>query len=151
MQLAITIDEKFRKHLNEKWLHELIERCIALHEFDSEVELSLLITCDETVQYLNQRYRGVNNTTDVLSFALSEKDEIDFIMPPDGVFHLGEVIVSYTQAVRQAEAAAHVVEKEIALLVVHGVLHLLGYDHDEPESEKEMRNLEVEIMNSMTQ
>ena len=154
MQLGITIDEEFQKHLREEWLHELIESCLRKYEFDSEVELSLLITCDKNVQDLNQRYRGIDDTTDVLSFALSEGDGIDsspFITPPDGALHLGEVIISYPQAARQAKAAAHRVEQEIALLIVHGVLHLLGYDHNEPDRAKEMRALEQEILGNITQ
>lgn len=148
MQLGIEIDEEFRKHLNEKWLQGLAECCLRLHEFDSEVELSLFITDDETVRDLNQNYRGINETTDVLSFALTEEgsDSSTFIIPPDGVLHLGEVIISFPQAAIQAEKAAHDVEQEIALLIVHGILHLLGYDHDEPDREGAMRELEQKIL-----
>lgn len=152
MKLGIDIEEEFQKHLEDKWLQGLVERCLALHEFDSEVELSFLITNDDTVRELNKNYRGIDDTTDVLSFALTEEgaDSSAFITPPDDVLHLGEVIISYPQAARQAANAGHSAEKEIALLVVHGVLHLLGYDHDELEREREMRGLEQEILTGMT-
>jgi len=75
-------------------------------------------------------------------------DDSPFIMPPDGVLHLGEVIISYQQAVRQAEDIGHGIDQELALLIVHGVLHLLGYDHDEPDREREMRKLEQEILSN---
>ena len=69
-----------------------------------------------------------------------------FVHPPDGVLHLGEVIISYPQAVIQAEEYQHPVEREILILIIHGVLHLLGYEHDTPELELKMRAREAEIL-----
>lgn len=151
MKLGIEIDEEFQKHLGEEWLQGLVESCLTARGLDSEAELSLLITSDETVRDLNQRYRGINETTDVLSFALTEGENSDstiFITPPDGILHLGEVIISYPQAAKQAKDNSHRIEQELALLIIHGVLHLLGYDHDEPDREREMRKLEQEILGS---
>ena len=117
---------------------------------DKEVELGLYVTDDSTVKELNRAYRGVDKTTDVLSFALSEGGtgpEVDqFIVPPDGVLRLGEVIISYPQAVRQAEENGRLLEEELAGLLVHGVLHLLCYDHDRPSSARKMRALEKKIL-----
>ena len=151
MKLGIQIDKEFRKHLKEEWLQRVVEHCLTVRDFDSEVELSLLITNNETVRELNQRYRGIDEPTDVLSFALTEgePDNCPFITPPDGVLHLGEVIISYPQAVRQAEGAGHKVDQELALLIIHGVLHLLGYEHDEPDREKEMRELEEKVLSEV--
>jgi probable rRNA maturation factor len=102
------------------------------------------------VRELNRRYRGIDEPTDVISFALTEEktegDSFPFVTPPDGFLHLGEVIISYPQAVRQAEEQHHGIEEEIALLVVHGTLHLLGYEHDEPVREQEMRAVEKRIL-----
>jgi probable rRNA maturation factor len=67
-------------------------------------------------------------------------------MPPDGAVHLGEVIISYPQTFMQAEEHQHPVRKEMTILVIHGVLHLLGYDHDAPEAEERMRTREAEIL-----
>jgi len=72
-----------------------------------------------------------------------------FITPPDGVLHLGEVIIAYPQAVIQAEEHHHPVKREIAILIIHGVLHLLGYDHEEPEAERQMRAREAEILSGI--
>lgn len=151
MQLSVQIDERFRENLNEEWLSELVAVCLKIHEFDYEVELGLLITGDETIRDLNQRYRGIDEATDVLSFALTEggSDVSQFILPPDGTIHLGEVIISYPRAIMQAEKAGHYVDNEMALLVVHGILHLLGYDHDEPDREIQMRGLEHTILDKM--
>ena len=69
-----------------------------------------------------------------------------FPQPPDGVRHLGEVIISYPQAVIQAEEHQHSVKRELAILIIHGVLHLLGYDHETPELEQQMIAREREIL-----
>jgi len=68
------------------------------------------------------------------------------VAPPDEIEHLGEVIISYPQAVIQAEEHHHSVKREIAILIIHGVLHLLGYEHDKPELERDMRAREAEIL-----
>jgi probable rRNA maturation factor len=151
MKLGIQIDKKFQKYLRREWLHQVVEHSLVAHGIGSEVELGLLITDDETVRELNQEYRGVDEPTDVLSFALVERKpgSSPFITPPDDLLHLGEVIVSYPQAVRQAEENKHRVEEEVALLVVHGVLHLLGYEHDKPAREQEMRGLEKRVLSEV--
>jgi len=96
---------------------------------------------------LNRDYRGIDKTTDVISFALSEnKDDTKFITPPDKISRLGEVIISYPQAVRQAKENKQTIKAELAWLVVHGLLHLLGYDHQDDASEAVMRKREDKIL-----
>ena len=153
MKIGVQIDTKFRERLKEDWLRQVVESSLGAGSVGAEVELGVLITDDESVRELNRRYRGVDRTTDVLSFALAEEgSEVDspgFVNPPDGLLHLGEVIVSYPQAARQAEENNRTIEQEMALLVVHGTLHLLGYEHDEPVREKEMRSLEERILSEV--
>ena len=151
MKLGIQIDKNFQKYLRKEWLHRVVEHSLTTQDIGSEVELGLLITDDETVRKLNREYRGVDEPTDVLSFALVERKpgSSPFITPPDGFLHLGEVVISYPQAVRQAEENKHRVEEEVALLVVHGVLHLLGYEHDEPAREREMRALQERVLSKV--
>ena len=144
IELNACIDEAFSSLVKESWLRQIVEKVLAIKELNCPAELSLVITNDQTVQELNWQYRGIYEPTDVLSFALNE--EKTFINPPDGILHLGEVIISYPQAVKQAEEYGHPVEKELALLIIHGILHLLGYEHDEPEKEREMRGLEEKIL-----
>ena len=93
----------------------------------------------------------MDSTTDVIAFALSERGAKaePFVTPPDDVIHLGEVIISYPQAKRQAEEQHHPLERELALLVAHGVLHLLGYDHELPEQAQNMRALESQVMDAI--
>jgi probable rRNA maturation factor len=93
----------------------------------------------------------VDRTTDVIAFALSERSTKDerFVSPQDDVIHLGEVIISYPQTKRQAEEQRHSLERELALMVAHGVLHLLGYDHELPEQAQKMRSLEARILDAI--
>ncbi len=153
MEIDIQIEKRFQDYLEPDWLKRVIEQCLTVQNISSAVELSLLITDDETIQRLNQTYRGVDEVTDVLSFAFMERkpgdDSPPFVMPPDGILRLGEVIISYPQTVRQAEENQQKVEKELALLIIHGVLHLLGYEHDEPVREQEMRGLEERILSEV--
>lgn len=152
LQLSIQIEDPFVSLVDKDWLGKIVETTLSAAGVGELVDIGLVIASDETVQNLNRSYRGVDASTDVLAFALSQpsSDEVEhFAMPPDKILHLGEVIVSYHQAERQAEEQHHPIERELALLVVHGVLHLLGYDHGKPEAEQSMRAMEAEILNSI--
>ncbi len=153
MRLVIRVDRDFQGRIDKRWLRRLVKQSITAHDIGTEVELSLLITDDATVHELNKKYRGKDKPTDVLSFALEADKRGDasagFVMPPGEMVHLGEVIVSYPRAVEQAAERKHPVENELALLVIHGVLHLLGYDHDKPAREREMRSLEQRVLSAV--
>jgi probable rRNA maturation factor len=153
VRLVIRVDREFQGRIDKRWLRRLVKESLAAHSVGTETELSLLITDDATVRDLNKKYRGKDKTTDVLSFAL-EADKLSdaaagFVMPPGEIIHLGEVVVSYPKAAEQAAERNHAVEDELALLVVHGVLHLLGYDHDKPAREREMRSLEQRVLSAV--
>ena len=153
MRLVIRVDRDFQERIDKRWLRQLVKESLRAHSLEAQVELSLLVTDDATVRELNRTYRGKDKATDVLSFAL-EADRrggaaAGFVMPPGEMVHLGEVIVSYPKAVEQAAERLHPVEDELALLVVHGVLHLLGYDHDKPGREREMRSMERKVLSAV--
>lgn len=122
--------EDYAERLDARWLRNVVSATLDAEKVAPPAEVSLLVIGDAEVHRLNRDYRGKDRTTDVLSFGMTGGDREDFITPPDGMRHLGEVIVSYPQAERQARDAGHSVKDEMALLVVHGVLHLLGYDHE---------------------
>jgi len=109
-------------------------------------EVSLIITSDERIHEINRAYRQVDAPTDVIAFALMEETGGEFVSPPDGILHLGEVIISYPTAVSQASEHYHSVQQELAILIVHGTLHLLGYDHVLPGQARKMRNKERDIL-----
>ncbi len=151
-RLSIQIEEPFVGLVAEDWLRRAAELTLVAAGLSSPVELGLVIADDDTVRELNRSYRGVDDTTDVLAFALSQPGNEGgehFIMPPDKTLHLGEIFISYRQAERQAEEQHHPLERELALLVIHGVLHLLGYEHERPEAEQRMRAMEAKVLDAM--
>jgi len=152
MEINVLIEGNFEGCPEMSWLQSLAEQVLAAQGADFNIELGLVITSQEKVRELNRDYRGKDAPTDVLAFYMTSgavetgADSPSFIVPPDGVLHLGEVIVSYPQAVTQAQEHRHSIRKELAILIVHGVLHLLGYDHEKPGQKREMRAREKEIL-----
>ncbi len=140
------------------WLDTVIRRALAqVMSPDAVGQVSLLLADDDTVRELNREFRGVDRTTDVLSFSADhaghwagdeappdavEPGEVDFPMPDGEPPPLGDIVVSVPQANRQAEGQGVPLLQELALLIVHGALHLLGYDHYEDEERDAMRELE---------
>ncbi|MBQ1876305.1 MAG: rRNA maturation RNase YbeY [Selenomonas sp.] len=100
-------------------------------------EVSVTLTNNEYIHQLNKQYRGIDRPTDVLSFALNESEEPEIEDGPD-VNVLGDLIISVERAQEQAADYGHSVRREVAFLTVHGMLHLLGYDHMEEADRLEM-------------
>ena len=158
MEINVLIDEGLEGSPEVSWLQRVAEQVLIAQRADPKAELGLVIVGQEKVQQLNLRYLGRDEPTDVLAFSMlpqpatgeeAKADLPHFVVPPDGVSHLGEVIISYPQAVLQAEEHQHSVIKEITILIIHGILHLLGYEHDTPVRERQMRTREVEILSSI--
>ena len=150
MEINVLFDEGFDACLDTGWLEGIAMVALAAQGIGDDVEMGLMIASQQRVQELNRTYRGQDKPTDVLAFALlpetGAEPDLSFTAPPDGVKHLGEVIISYPQAVRQAEERQHSLKREVAILVIHGVLHLLGYDHIESDEAALMSGREAEIL-----
>ena len=142
------VEEKFRGLVDEDRARKITRQVLKAEDVMPPYEVSLVFTDSETMQRLNRDYRGVDRPTDVLAFYMlpQQKAESPFILPPDKTLHLGEVIISYPQAVVQAKEQKHSVEQELTLLIIHGTLHLLDYNHEQPEEEKRMRGREEEFL-----
>ena len=147
-EIGVQIEENFRDLIDEEWARKLTHAILKAESTTLPYEVSIVLIGSEAVQKLNRDYRGVDEPTDVLSFCmmLQQENEPSFIPSPDGITHLGEVIISYPQAARQANEQKHSVKQELALLLIHGILHLLGYDHEHPEEEARMRVREKELL-----
>ncbi|MCK4331019.1 MAG: rRNA maturation RNase YbeY [Dehalococcoidia bacterium] len=152
--MNVHIDQKLKISLEESWLRRIAQKALQAEGVTLPIEMGLVITSAEAVQQLNKTYRGEDEPTDVLAFHMfpqtEQEGEPSFVAPPDGVHHLGEVVISYTQAVQQAREQGHSIEQELALLTVHGVLHLLGWDHEQLEERQRMRAKEEEILTKLT-
>ena len=128
---------------------QLAERISALvGEDPDEVEWSLTFVDDAAIQVLNRDYRATDRPTDVLSFSQLEGED-DFPMPDDEAQVLGDVVISAERAVRQAEERGHAAEAELALLITHGLLHLVGEDHDTPERKAHMWERQQKVLDEL--
>ncbi len=163
----------FRRELPVRWLREVAKTALS-HGLDATAtgtsnngairsSMSLVIADDETVQGLNRDYRGLDETTDVLAFSSQHSGHYEgdgappdveshdpFIMPEDDGF-VGEVVVSYPQCLRQAKAQERSPRDELALLIVHGVLHLAGHEHLEADDTAIMSAKERAALQSIFQ
>jgi probable rRNA maturation factor len=146
--IQVQIDSEFQGFMSADWLASLVRETLFAEGVSGPTEVGLVVTGQQAVERLNKDYLGEEGPTDVLAFSLTESsdDSPPFLPPPDGVTRLGEVIIAYPQATKQAAEHGHSVERELALLTVHGVLHLLGYDHSEPQEEVAMQTREREIL-----
>ncbi len=109
----------------------------------SNAEISLVLVDDPRIQELNRLWRGINSPTDVLSWPQEEPPPMDTATVPD---ILGDVVISRDTALRQATARQWTLEEECALLLVHGTLHLLGYEDETEEGAEAMRQLEAQLL-----
>jgi probable rRNA maturation factor len=139
--------------LHPQWeanLTNIADRCLILENIDPKAEISLVFVDNAGIQELNKTYRGQDKPTDVLSFALLEttEDEIPIVDEEEEIL-LGDIIISLEKALHQAKEYGHSIEREIAYLMVHGLLHLLGYDHMNEEDKVIMRNREEELLEAV--
>jgi probable rRNA maturation factor len=135
------------KPVSDSWLKRLTTLTVKKVKgvtFESKAELSIVLTGDAQVKKLNRIYRGKNKTTDVLSFPLLEGKT--FPVGQRKTIALGDVVVNVPQTKRQALEAGKPFKAELALLVVHGVLHLLGYDHMRLDESKKMFALQDSLL-----
>jgi probable rRNA maturation factor len=132
------------RDFSEPGLIEAAARAALEHEAASPAaDVTVVLAGDDELRELNQKYLGINEPTDVLAFPSKEQD------PDSGGPYVGDVIISLPRAEEQAKAAGHALRVEVQLLVVHGVLHLLGYDHAEPEQKAKMWKVQAAILQQL--
>ena len=141
----ILLDLEGKPPLDAEILEGVVQRTLAFQagrqqEHQNEVELTLVVSGDDAIQELNRRYLEIDAPTDVLSFPAGE------VNPESGAFYLGDIAISYQRAQAQAALAGHAIEAELQLLVVHGVLHLLGYDHAEAGEKAAMWEVQDQVL-----
>jgi probable rRNA maturation factor len=144
LQDKYEIDASLLQHTALTILHEM--------DCDERCELSVALVDDQEMHRLNLQYRGIDRTTDVLSFALQEAEEPLVVTELGHQAYpliLGDVILSTETTQKQAEEHRHSFEKELDVLLIHGILHLLGYDHQIDEEALIMEELERKITNTL--
>ncbi len=138
------IDEAFVNKIDPHLIEMAVAQTLQFAE-QPEQSLTVVITDNEAVRQLNQQFRGIDSATDVLSFANEADPDFPGVEPD----YLGDIIIAYPFAEAQALAAGHAPMNEVILLVIHGTLHLLGYDHDTPDLEAEMWDIQRQILTAV--
>ena len=122
-------------------IDEAIKNSLEVEEYSENVEISLSFVTDEEIRQLNKEYRNIDSSTDVLSFPMDE----DFIIPGENEI-LGDIIISTNRAIEQANEFKHSINRELTYLIIHSMIHLLGYDHIEEQDKIIMRKKEKETI-----
>ena len=153
MEINVTVFNRQRKiKVNDEMIALIKSACaqtLKSENVGQAAEIDVTLVSDGKIKQINRDFRDINKSTDVLSFPMGENGEYD-INPETGAIILGDVVISLEHALKQAELFGHGVEREVAYLTVHSVLHLLGYDHVNNEKERKiMRKREELILGSM--
>ncbi len=141
--ITIQVKRNLKLPMKKDILHHAAQATLDLTNTPSTHNLSLIIGDDTLLEHLNSKYRQVDGPTDVLSFPVGEID------PDTKSMYLGDVIISLQRAEQQAAAGGHVTEDELQLLVVHGILHLLGFDHESFDDKQRMQAVQDCILDRL--
>lgn len=139
------VDEEIRRLISN-----LLEHAASEEGLSGETEVSVTFMSDEEIRIINAEYRDIDESTDVISFALEEQteDEVVIITTDEMPTVLGDILISVDTAKRQANEYEHSFKREMGFLALHGFLHLLGYDHLNEEDEAKMFGRQKEILES---
>jgi probable rRNA maturation factor len=144
--IDIEIDDQFTGRIDSEFLAATLINALRQEDIEDGA-VTIVVTDDQSIQELNERFLGIDAPTDVLSFPLVPgEDEEPFIVPDDTIQEIGEIVISLPTAERQAQESGISLEDEIAHLLTHGALHLIGYDHIDPEEDRRMRLREESLL-----
>ena len=137
----------------EEIIKKVVEQCFKEENMeDSKLYISITLTTPEHIHEINKQYRNVDRATDVLSFPMFEKEEIDSKIANHDFEHedvLGDIVISIEQVEKQAKEYGHSFEREFAYMLVHGFYHLMGYDHIKEEDKVIMRPKEEKVLEKL--
>lgn len=146
--MELVISDRQEKYKVDDTLIEklklIINECLEYEGFDLDYEVSLSFVDNYEIHSLNKMYRGIDKETDVLSFPMLDENSMEFEEKT-----LGDIVISLEKAKEQSEDYNHSFEREICFLTCHSMFHLLGYDHDNEENTKIMRDKEKYILNKL--
>jgi probable rRNA maturation factor len=142
--ISIRIETSYK---DKSSLRQLLKKAVletyAAQSLSTNSEMSIIVTSDERLRKLNQSYRGIDTPTDVLSFPAGDID------PETGNIYLGDIIISLQRANQQALNTGHRVEAELQLLVIHGTLHLIGFDHVQANEKDKMWAAQIFVLEKL--
>ena len=150
--------EVIYQNVEEKKEYENIIKKVLTQCFEEEnlektkLFITVILTTPNNIQQLNKTYRNIDKETDVLSFPMFEKDELEQKIQKNDLKHedvLGDIVISIEQVIKQAKEYGHSFEREFSYMLVHGFYHLMGYDHIQEEDKKKMRPKEEKVLNKL--
>ncbi len=147
--VTVDVDEPFAPEVQPEVLEALVAHVLTGQQVPRPAEVSIWITDEDELQTLNRTYRNTDASTDVLSFGDDEHAATPFVTAPDQPRYLGDLAISFPHVIRQAEEYGHSWQRELSYLVTHGLLHLLGYDHEQPEDARRMREREETLLGAL--
>ena len=161
--IHIHVFDTYKSDIPSQKVRTLTRRALAEILPQSPTKMSVIIADDETVRELNKYHRGLDKTTDVLSFSFQHQgdyygdgpkpsqwtQDTEFVLPPGEAEGIGEIVISYPQTVRQAKAQNKTPYDELAFLLAHGILHLLGHDHEQAQERTVMEAEQARLLTAM--
>ena len=137
LKIYFSADEEYSRDIYavKKTVRDAARATLYYEKFDADTELSVMLCTNNTIRELNRTHREKDSATDVLSFPMYTREEIEGVIPEEDVVALGDVVLSLERAREQAKELGHGFLREVAFLTIHSVLHLLGYDHELSEEE----------------
>ncbi len=153
-------DDISKNEQNEALIEKVIQKCFEVEKINpTSFYICVTLTNPKNIQKINKKYRNIDSPTDVLSFPMYEKEELDKLISKEMLEHteveevlqdiLGDIIISIEQVEKQAEEYGHSFERELAYMVVHGFYHLRGYDHMQEDEKAEMREKEENVLSKL--
>lgn len=134
----------------EELINKVLEECFLVEKMqDSKIYIDITLTNPENIKKLNNEYRNIDKETDVLSFPMFEKNEIEDVKKTEYRESLGDIVISIERVKQQAIEYEHSFEREFAYMLVHGFYHLMGEDHIEDNDKKVMREKEENVLNRL--
>jgi len=134
----------------EKLIDKVLSKCFITEGLEkSSVYISITLTNPENIRRLNEEYRNIDSETDVLSFPMFEKEEIQKIKKMEYRETLGDIVISIKRVEEQAKEYGHSFERELSYMIVHGFYHLMGEDHIEEEDKLKMRAKEENVLQNL--
>ncbi|MDF2698546.1 MAG: rRNA maturation RNase YbeY [Haloplasmataceae bacterium] len=147
IDIAFINETEHESNKFEELIGKVFEQTFKTQGIDKYYEVSVVFVSKERIQQINKDYRNIDKVTDVISFALLDSD--DEIVEKELITTLGDIFICIDKAILQAEDYGHSLEREIGFLACHGLLHLLGFDHNNEEDEIKMFTKQDDILNSI--
>jgi rRNA maturation RNase YbeY len=141
--VTVQINSKISPLIDEEFIDHIALQTLDILELVNS-DVSIVLETNDQIQKLNKKYRNLDEPTDVLSFSFNETD------PDTGSNYLGDVIISTQKVKKQAFDQGHSIKKELVTLIIHGILHLAGYDHSTGEEERNFFGLQSEILEKLS-